>query len=1147
MRWFMNGKDKNHSFSIIIILISIIISFYYFGLSASFLISALFIIFVATKVLQHLEDRNLLSCIGIIGPFIMDLSKKNFLYTFQYNSLISTINTAFSNWKVSYQITKDDIDALFVYSVLSIIVFIFDAKDNTAIGIHSPDGDPEFRNKTFKERNDNFCKILAQRIERINISLNWNDSLYIPIAAEVEMSKGKDIKRYNDMLKCLKDNRSTHPRLYSIVRYLKFNFLGKIRPINNALLYIEQIINRKNVYLVLGDPGSGKSVSLRKLCYDLLKETHITGKTPVYINLKTWSSQNTEWSENNKPNMKDLLQYIKAELYGEGDYFTDDFLNHYFQKMLDDGRWYFIFDSFDEMPCLMDSKKNNELIRHISGLLYEFLTGPNQSGGIIASRMYNRPTDSLRQTYTLNLKKFNDQRIRSMIKKYISFDTSKIVKSLFRDRHDLIGLCRNPFHLALLIEYLKKRNYTLPNNQFDLFKYFIDNRLKTSEPRIVRNELSIENVYDAAIELAVIMQDNSNYGLELPLEKIYEISNDPVIWEKRLSVLEYTKICRFGGNRQTISFVHRRFQEFFYVEAIIKKKVLLKESDYVGILNNTGIRDCLVLYCQIGKESDIQEIIHYCCHTIKSNINSLSNILNEGCVELVNSLYFLTEAFSNRKNVLTSNYNLLSGLRNHLNKDTDFIIQLAIVNSIALLNSEDIELTTLDTFKLRNRWLNSIILSNCQIIRNLNLYTELSFCQYFKEIGYKELFERYHSTNFSLSLTDSFYYVRRVHMYLPVRIIICWFFFVCGAALSIVPAAPIIVSHLLFFIDELFAKGFKSALYSTIAKLTEMNTAITGETVSLSSFKKVLIIILLVGFIIELGLYTFRPLYLFAHMGTNNDKIDACGTKRVGFSKDGKRIIVQAFNESFWKSIIFNYIELSGILFGFFVVIESSSQVQLIIPCILSFFFLITTGYEFLHEIVQPFTKFIKKSSFSELTKLVSNIVKTIKHYILKTISIFFDSPFIISFFIIPIILAGIFSTMLFIIVPNAICHIYGIEPSKENCGVISMLLFSLFSSAVLFITLLVKLIFLIRDSLWLKNQNYDKIERDVFTCNVKSIKTASIRRKYLRRLINNNVKLYGNWPDNRRILLSDDVFNRDLALWDCKENSLDDFFTTGD
>ena len=98
MRCFMNGKDKNHSFSIIIILISIIISFYYFGLSASFLISALFIIFVATKVLQHLEDRNLLSCIGIIGPFIMDLSKKNFLYTLQYNSLISTNNNSINNF-----------------------------------------------------------------------------------------------------------------------------------------------------------------------------------------------------------------------------------------------------------------------------------------------------------------------------------------------------------------------------------------------------------------------------------------------------------------------------------------------------------------------------------------------------------------------------------------------------------------------------------------------------------------------------------------------------------------------------------------------------------------------------------------------------------------------------------------------------------------------------------------------------------------------------------------------------------------------------------------------------------------------------------------------------------------------------------------
>ena len=67
-----------------------------------------------------------------------------------------------------------------------------------------------------------------------------------------------------------------------------------------------------------------------------------------------------------------------------------------------------------------------------------------------------------------------------MIKKYLVADANALIKSLFSKRNDLVNLCEIPFHLALLINYIKRQEYKFPENQFDLFKDFIDERLNKS-------------------------------------------------------------------------------------------------------------------------------------------------------------------------------------------------------------------------------------------------------------------------------------------------------------------------------------------------------------------------------------------------------------------------------------------------------------------------------------------------------------------------------------------------------------------------------------------------------------------------------------------------------------------------------------------
>ena len=69
-----------------------------------------------------------------------------------------------------------------------------------------------------------FCKVLRQKLEAINRETDWNENLFTPIQAEVEVNiKGRRKKKFEDLLKCLRS-----------------------------------VKHKGAVFLVLGEPGAGK-------------------------------------------------------------------------------------------------------------------------------------------------------------------------------------------------------------------------------------------------------------------------------------------------------------------------------------------------------------------------------------------------------------------------------------------------------------------------------------------------------------------------------------------------------------------------------------------------------------------------------------------------------------------------------------------------------------------------------------------------------------------------------------------------------------------------------------------------------------------------------------------------------------------------
>ena len=128
------------------------------------------------------------------------------------------------------------------------------------------------------------------------------------------------------------------------------------------LLEVIETDEKTPIFLVLGDPGAGKSVALRQLARHGLRAASHTGLLPIYINLREWLPRE-KWSAENPPTVESLKKFVRIYLSELGRSDLNEFFTEYLGRLHLDGRIFWIFDFSTKFPQYSTRRKPSRSLK----------------------------------------------------------------------------------------------------------------------------------------------------------------------------------------------------------------------------------------------------------------------------------------------------------------------------------------------------------------------------------------------------------------------------------------------------------------------------------------------------------------------------------------------------------------------------------------------------------------------------------------------------------------------------------------------------------------------------------------------------------------------------------------------------------------
>jgi hypothetical protein len=429
------------------------------------------------------------------------------------------------------------------------------------------------------QRRRQFLSVLSSDLASIGKAEAWNDQNFTDLEAEVQIEGGY----FASVFDRIRNHRSYAQRR-------ERSLIGAIDG------------SAERCLLLTGDPGGGKSVALRHLAVQMIERARSSNRMyvpiPLYINLRELTAHPVIDA--------DAIKKFVIDNVRRGDADTADYIKRNWSVFNEKGGWFFLFDSFDEIPEVLHSASEDLQIDRYGRAIQQFMDGLGRCRGVLASREYKSP--KALAWPRLRILPLNEGLQEELVSRTFltKLQKSTVLHALSRSHSSTF---RNPLFLTLLCRYVRE-NESSPRNEHELLYRHVDSLCERDEDYVVsRWGLDAAAMKEAAAELARIFALAPDMGLSPSIDEIVkEVKADSVIFGRVESVIEaltYVKVGRMdvaatSRRERRFAFSHRRYHEAVFARYLSENVGVVGERE---LLSNPRWREYVVALLQMNTPS----------------------------------------------------------------------------------------------------------------------------------------------------------------------------------------------------------------------------------------------------------------------------------------------------------------------------------------------------------------------------------------------------------------------------------------------------------------------------------------------------------------------------------------------------------------